>query len=92
MNDVYVVGVGMIPFTKPGASDPYPTMGATAAKLALEDAGIDYRHVQQAPTSPTFEQASLPSRRFPLAARLRIGHAARRHYSDVLSSVRDAAS
>ncbi len=45
---VHVVGVGMIPFTKPGASDPYNTMGARAAKLALEDAGVPYDAVQQA--------------------------------------------
>src|SRR5438067_5396174 len=45
---VHVVGVGMIPFTKPGASDPYTVMGARAAKLALEDARVDYKHVQQA--------------------------------------------
>jgi len=45
---VHVVGVGMIPFTKPGASDPYTVMGARAAKLALEDAGVDYRLVEQA--------------------------------------------
>jgi acetyl-CoA acetyltransferase len=45
---VHVVGVGMIPFTKPGASDPYTVMGARAAKLALEDAGVDYSLVQQA--------------------------------------------
>ncbi|PCM43257.1 lipid-transfer protein [Marinobacter sp. ANT_B65] len=45
---VHVVGVGMIPFTKPGASDPYHIMGARAAKQALEDAGVDYNLVQQA--------------------------------------------
>jgi acetyl-CoA acetyltransferase len=45
---VHVVGVGMIPFTKPGASDPYTVMGARAAKLALDDAGVDYSLVQQA--------------------------------------------
>ena len=45
---VHVVGVGMIPFTKPGASDPYTVMGARAAKLALDDAGVDYAEVQQA--------------------------------------------
>jgi len=45
---VHVVGVGMIPFTKPGASDPYTIMGMRAAKLALEDAGVDYKEVQQA--------------------------------------------
>ena len=45
---VHVVGVGMIPFTKPGASDPYTVMGARAAQLALDDAGVDYSLVQQA--------------------------------------------
>ncbi|ASK33866.1 lipid-transfer protein [Alcanivorax sp. N3-2A] len=45
---VYVAGVGMIPFSKPGASESYHVMGAQAARLALQDAGIDYRHVQQA--------------------------------------------
>jgi len=45
---VHVVGVGMIPFTKPGASDPYTVMGARAAKLALDDAGVGYHLVQQA--------------------------------------------
>ena len=37
---VHVVGVGMIPFTKPGASEPYTVMGARAAQLALDDAGL----------------------------------------------------
>lgn len=45
---VHVVGVGMIPFTKPGQSDPYTVMGARAAKLALEDAGVPYEAVEQA--------------------------------------------
>ena len=45
---VHVVGVGMIPFTKPGASDPYTVMGARAAQLALDDAGVNYQDVQQA--------------------------------------------
>jgi acetyl-CoA acetyltransferase len=45
---VHVVGVGMIPFTKPGASEPYTAMGARAAQLALEDAGVNYADVQQA--------------------------------------------
>ena len=44
----YVVGVGMIPFTKPGASEPYNVMGAKAAQQALQDAGIEYGQVQQA--------------------------------------------
>lgn len=44
---VAVAGVGMIPFTKPGRSDPYDVMGAEAARLALADAGIAYDAVQQ---------------------------------------------
>jgi acetyl-CoA acetyltransferase len=45
---VHVAGVGMIPFTKPGASDPYHVMGAAAAREALRDAGLDYALVEQA--------------------------------------------
>ena len=45
---VHVVGVSMIPFTKPGASEDYPQMGATVARLALTDAGIAYPLVDQA--------------------------------------------
>ena len=47
-NNVKVAGVGMIPFTKPGVSDDYPVMGETAAKLAIEDAGISYDEIGQA--------------------------------------------
>jgi len=46
--NVYVVGVGMIPFVKPGASKPYPEMGAEAVRLALADAGLHYGDVEQA--------------------------------------------
>src|SRR5437868_5678554 len=46
--DVRVLGVGMIPFTKPGKSDPYLVMGEQAARNALADAGIGYELVQQA--------------------------------------------
>jgi acetyl-CoA acetyltransferase len=45
---VYVAGVGMIPFLKPGASGTYIEMGAEATRLALKDAGVDYKLVQQA--------------------------------------------
>jgi acetyl-CoA acetyltransferase len=45
---VYVAGVGMIPFTKPGASAPYHEMGAEAARLALADAGLGYDKIEQA--------------------------------------------
>ncbi|MFP5306475.1 MAG: lipid-transfer protein [Gammaproteobacteria bacterium] len=45
---VYVAGVGMISFSKPGQSPSYAEMGAQAAALALQDAGVDYDAVQQA--------------------------------------------
>ncbi|MGO4325959.1 lipid-transfer protein [Cupriavidus sp. 2TAF22] len=45
---VFVAGVGMVPFKKPGTSETYDTMGAIAIRQALEDAGIDYADVQQA--------------------------------------------
>jgi acetyl-CoA acetyltransferase len=44
---VKVAGVGMIPFTKPGASEDYTVMGEKAARLALEDAGIEYKDIGQ---------------------------------------------
>ncbi|TYK73651.1 lipid-transfer protein [Comamonas sp. Z3] len=46
--DVFVAGVGMIPFAKPGKSESYFQMGSTAAGLALADAGVPYDAVQQA--------------------------------------------
>ncbi|WP_394780420.1 lipid-transfer protein [Undibacterium sp.] len=45
---VFVAGVGMIPFAKPGASDPYPVMAAAAGRQALADAGVEYAAIQQA--------------------------------------------
>ena len=48
MSEVLIAGVGMVPFRKPGQSDPYDVMGAAAACNALADAGIDYADVRQA--------------------------------------------
>jgi acetyl-CoA acetyltransferase len=45
---VYVAGVGMIPFKKPGSSESYDVMGEQAIRLALADAGLAYSDVQQA--------------------------------------------
>ena len=47
-HDVLVAGVGMIPFVKPSASEPYPQMAAKATRQALADAGIGYELVEQA--------------------------------------------
>ena len=46
--DVFVAGVGMIAFSKPGANEPYPQMAANATNAALADAGLAYDEVQQA--------------------------------------------
>ena len=49
MNDRAVIaGVGMVPFKKPGHSDPYDVMGAGAVRAALDDAGLAYDQIQQA--------------------------------------------
>ncbi|WJJ12189.1 lipid-transfer protein [Prescottella equi] len=46
---VFVVGVGMTKFEKPGAREwDYPDMAREAGTKALEDAGIDYREVRHA--------------------------------------------
>ncbi len=46
---VFVVGVGMTKFEKPGARDwDYPDMAREAGHNALADAGIDYADVEQA--------------------------------------------
>ncbi|MEC3975758.1 SDR family oxidoreductase [Amycolatopsis sp. H20-H5] len=45
---VYVAGVGMVPFRKPRETEGYQVMGATAARAALADAGVEYTLVQQA--------------------------------------------
>ncbi len=54
-NRVFVIGVGMTKFCKPGrrknddGSDwDYPDMAREAGTKALADAGIDYREVQEA--------------------------------------------
>ncbi len=43
-----MAGVGMIPFVKPGASESYDVMGATAIAAALADAGLEFADLQQA--------------------------------------------
>jgi sterol carrier protein 2 len=48
MSVAYVAGVGMIPFTKPGANEPYHRMASAASRLALSDAGINFDAIQQA--------------------------------------------
>jgi acetyl-CoA acetyltransferase len=45
---IKIAGVGMIPFTKPGASDNYHVMGEAAARLALKDADLSFKEIGQA--------------------------------------------
>ncbi len=46
---VYVVGVGMTRFEKPGARDwDYPDMAQEAGSRALQDAGVAYDQIEQA--------------------------------------------
>ena len=47
-NKAYVVGVGVVPFQKPGKSESYDVMAAKATRAALENASLDYDKVQQA--------------------------------------------
>jgi len=44
---VLVAGVGMIPFVKPSAAEPYTVMGPRAIRLALDNAGLGYAQLQQ---------------------------------------------
>ena len=48
-NKVYVVGVGMTKFEKPGSREgwDYPDMARESGTKALTDAGVDYREIEQ---------------------------------------------
>jgi len=48
MTAVRVAGVGMIPFCKPGHHQPYRVMAAKAIRLALTDANLDAKLIEQA--------------------------------------------
>ena len=49
MSKVYVVGVGMTPFRKPGRDDiDYPQLVRKAGQAALDDAGVKYEQIEQA--------------------------------------------
>jgi len=48
MGKVNVIGVGMVPFQKPGKSDPYNVMAEKAISAALEDAKVPFSEIQQA--------------------------------------------
>ena len=48
MADVFLAGVGMVPFVKPSVAEPYDVMAVNAANAALKDAGLSYNDIQQA--------------------------------------------
>ncbi len=45
---VNVIGVGMVKFQKPGASDGYEVMASGAIKEAMKDSGVDFKEFEQA--------------------------------------------
>lgn len=45
---VNVIGVGMVKFQKPGASDEYNVMASNAIREAMKDAGVKFEHIEQA--------------------------------------------
>jgi sterol carrier protein 2 len=48
MSNAQVIGVGMVPFAKPGKQEAYEVMAGKAIRNALADAGIALEDVQQA--------------------------------------------
>ena len=58
-NPVYVIGVGMTKFEKPGARKwDYPDMGAEAGRNALEDAGVAYDLVEHVAAGWVFGEST----------------------------------
>ena len=40
-----VIGVGMVKFQKPGASDEYNVMAANAIRNAMKDCGVEFNEI-----------------------------------------------
>ncbi|AWX56202.1 lipid-transfer protein [Brevibacillus brevis] len=57
-----VIGVYMVPFTKPGSHEPYEVMASKAVKGAIEDAGIHYSDIQQAYASYVYGDSTCGQR------------------------------
>lgn len=45
---VNVIGVGMVKFQKPGASDEYNVMAANAIRAAMKDGNVEFGDIEQA--------------------------------------------
>ncbi len=59
---VNVIGVGMVKFTKPGASEEYDVMAARAAQAAIKDAGVAYGDIQQVYAGYVFGESTCGQR------------------------------
>ena len=59
---VNVLGVGMVKFQKPGASEEYNVMASKAARAALEDARVGYEAVEQAVAGYVFGDSTCGQR------------------------------
>jgi sterol carrier protein 2 len=59
---INVIGVGMVPFAKPGKSEEYNVMAAKAGKAALADAGIPFNAVEQAYAGYVFGESTCGQR------------------------------
>src|SRR4029079_19025948 len=60
---VFVIGVGMTKFEKPGAKDwDYPDMAMEAGTQALEDAGIPYEEIEQAAVGYVYGESTCGQR------------------------------
>ncbi len=62
---VFVIGVGMTKFEKPGSKDwDYPDMGREAGQKALADAGIKFSEVEQAAVGYCYGDSTCGERAF----------------------------
>ncbi len=62
---VYVIGVGMTKFEKPGSREwDYPDMGREAGTKALEDAGIPFEAIEQAAVGYCYGDSTCGERAF----------------------------
>jgi sterol carrier protein 2 len=62
---VYVIGVGMTKFEKPGSKDwDYPDMAREAGTRALEDAGIKFEEIEQAAVGYCYGDSTAGERAF----------------------------
>jgi acetyl-CoA acetyltransferase len=59
---VNVIGVGMVKFAKPGASDEYHVMAGNAIRAALEDCKIPYEQIEQAYAGYVFGESTCGQR------------------------------